>query len=492
MKRRDFCVSALAAGISASIPACSRAPSGSNVTGTISAVSGAGEELTIERTAIAELADSLAGRLYLPEDTGYDVVRKVWNGMIDKRPAMIVQCRSIADAANAVTFAGERGLLVAVKGGGHSFPGKSTCDGGMMIDLSQMRAVDVNAEQRVARVEGGALLGHLDGAAMEHGLLTTTGIVSHTGVGGFTLGGGLGRTDRLHGLAVDNVVGATVVTADGEIRRASAEENPDLFWAIRGGGGNFGVVTQFDFALHPFNPDIYGGVLVWSFDQAKDVLRFWVEFNETLPNAANVEPQWYINDDGDREFIVEVCYAGDHAEGEKVMAPLVAFGKRLGGELGAVPYRQMQTQADAFMGYDKLNYLKSGFIVDVTDAAIDTMIDAYEGEDLPWGWFQHQGGSMADVGSSDTAFFHRDASINFGISYLWEDPSMTDSNIAMVREYYNAMAPHMKGFYTNLNEASEKKTWGNYGENYPRLVEVKNKYDPGNLFRLNANIQPSV
>ena len=492
MRRRDFCVSALAAGISASIPACSRAPSGSRVTGTISAVSGAGEELSIERKAIAELADSLAGRLYLSEDAGYDIARKVWNGMIDKRPAMIVQCRGTTDVASAVTFANERKLLVAVKGGGHSFPGKSTCDGGMMIDLSQMQAVDVDAERRIARVEGGVLLGHLDGAALEHGMLTTTGIVSHTGVGGFTLGGGLGRTDRLHGLAVDNVAGATVVTADGEVRRASAEENPDLFWAIRGGGGNFGVVTRFDFTLHPFNPDIYGGVLVWSFDQAKDVLRFWVEFNETLPNSANVEPQWYVNDDGDREFIVEVCYSGDHAEGEKVMAPLVAFGKRTGGGLAALPYRQMQTQADAFMGHDKLNYLKSGFLVDVTDAAIDTMIDAYEGDHLPWGWFQHQGGAMADVGPTDTAFFHRDASINFGISYLWEDPSMTDGNVAMVRDYYSAMAPHMKGFYTNLNEASEKKTWGNYGENFPRLVDVKNRYDPGNLFRLNANIQPSV
>ena len=270
MKRRDFCLSALAAGVTTSVPACSRTSSN-----TIDAISGSGEDISLERAAVRDLAESLSGELYLPQQAGYDSARKVWNGMIDKHPALIAQCRTTNDVANAVRFAGERNLLLAVKGGGHSFPGKSTCDGGMMLDLSPMHAVDVDVQARTARVDGGALLGHLDVSTFGHNLATTTGIVSHTGCGGFTLGGGLGRTDRLHGLAVDNVLAATVVTADGRVLQASAGENPDLYWAVRGGGGNFGVATEFVYRLHPFNPTVYGGTLVYGFGQAKELLRLW-------------------------------------------------------------------------------------------------------------------------------------------------------------------------------------------------------------------------
>ena len=354
MKRREFCLSAVSAGVATVIPGCS----GSR-TPAIDAIAGNGEQISIEGAAVRELADSLDGRLYLQADEGYDIARKVWNGMHDKRPAMVLQARSNQDVANAVTFAGERGLLVAVKGGGHSLPGKSTCDGGMVIDLSPMHSVDVDPSARTARADGGALLGHLDGATFEHQLATTTGIVSHTGAGGFTLGGGLGRTDRNFGIAVDNVLGATVVTADGKVRQVSADEHPDLFWAIRGGGGNFGVATEIVYRLHPFDPTVYGGTLFWSFDQARDLLRFWTEFNETLPNEANVEPIWFV-EDGQRAIVVEVVWSGDHATGEKVLAPLVNFGKRSGGELGPMSYADFQTKDDGYMAHGTRNYLKSG------------------------------------------------------------------------------------------------------------------------------------
>lgn len=486
MRRRDFCLSALAAGVATSLPACSR---GAPVA--IDAVTGDGEAASLERAAVRELAESLDGNLFLPQDAGYDSARRVWNGMIDKHPAVIVRCRTADDVASAVTFAGERNLLLAVKGGGHSFPGKSTCDRGMMIDLSQMHSVDVNVDDRTARVDGGALLGHLDGATFEHGLATTTGVVSHTGCGGFTLGGGLGRTDRLHGLAVDNVLAATVVTADGRILRTSTDENADLFWAIRGGGGNFGIVTEFVYRLHPFDPTVYGGTLVYGFDQARDLLRFWAELNQTLPDEANVEPIWFVGEDGMRMIVIEVVWSGNPSAGEMVLAPLLDFGKRAGNDLGLMDYSQFQTKDDAYMGHGKLNYLKSGFVDELTEDAIDAIVRNYEGDWLPAGWFQHQGGEMARVAPADTAFVHRDVELNLGVSSVWTDPAESEHRIAGNRRYYEAVRPFMKGYYTNLNEESEQKTWGNFGENYPRLVEIKNRYDPGNLFRLNANIRPT-
>ncbi len=494
MHRRRFCKTALAAGLTAYLPGCDVGPSGTSqqTSSTINAVTGAGAEIGLEKAAVAELAESLQGSLYLQSDDAYDVVRKVWNGMIDKHPAMVVQCRSVVDVARAVQFASERNLLVAVKGGGHSFPGKSTCDGGMMIDLSQMRGVDVDVDAKTARVDGGALLGHLDGAALAHNLVTTAGVVSHTGVGGFTLGGGMGRTDRLHGLAIDNLLAATVVTATGDVLRVSDEENADLFWAIRGGGGNFGVATELVYRLHPFNPSVYGGSLFYSFDQARDLLRFYAEFNESLPDEASVEPQFIFGDDGEPVVMVEVCYAGDHAAGKKTMAPLVAFGKRLSGELAAVSYQQMQTSVDAMLAHGALYYLKSGFFIELTEASIDAMVGNFEGDNLPFTWFQHLGGASARIAPDETAYPHRNVRFNYGIMDAWGDPAESDVRIAAVRRYYKALEPHMKGFYTNLNDDTEKKTWGNFGENYARLVKAKNKYDPTNLFRLNANIQPTV
>ena len=491
MQRRTFCKSAVAAAVTTSLSACGARQQAQDPGPSISAVSLDGEELSIESAAIEELAAGLEGRLFLQADEQYVTAKRVWNGMFDhKKPAMVVQCKSVEDVRNAVVFAGSRNLLVSVKGGGHSLPGKSTSDGGMMIDLSHMHAVEIDADAMTMRADGGCLLGHIDDAATAHNLMTTTGIVSHTGAGGFTLGGGVGRTDRKMGLAIDNLLAATIVTASGEVVRASDRENSDLFWGIRGGGGNFGVAVEFVYRLHPFNPTVYGGTLYY--DASKETLEFFAEQWETAPDEANLEPGLAPGPDGKPEIGAEIVWCGDHDAGEKALAQLKEFPGFRRGELAPFPYRQIQTSADAALGHGNQYYLKSSFMTELTADAIDTIIDfSFRGGPAGW-WTQHMGGASARVAPDATAFSHRNVAINFGIMYMSADPAGNEDGIAAVREMYGALEPHMSGFYTNLNEDSEKKTWGNYGENYPRLVELKNKYDPMNLFRLNANIKPTV
>ena len=492
MHRRTFCKTTLAAAVAAAIPGCGQdtAPVATDVGSLIPAVSSAGQEISIETTAIGELADSLAGRLYLQDDDGYAAAKLVWNGMFDhKQPAMVVQCASTADVVNAVNFARDRNLLVSVKGGGHSFPGKCTSDGGMMIDLSQMHSVNVDVDGMTARVGGGALLGHVDSATLPHNLVTTTGTVSHTGVGGFTLGGGMGRTDRMTGLAIDNLLAATVVTASGDVVRASEEENTDLLWGLRGGGGNFGVVTEFVFKLHPFNPTVYGGDLIYAIDS--DFLEFYAELLETAPGEANIEPFFAPGEDGKMIAIVGVTWCGDHGAGEKALAPMLAYPGLKAGELGPQSYAGIQTQWDGLTAHGAQNYLKSGFLNELTPEVIEIMVD-FANRGTTASWFQHLGGATARVAPDATAFAHRNVAVNFGIQYASQDPAQNEAGIAAVREFHAALAPHMAGFYTNLHEDTEKKIWGNYGPNYPRLVDIKNQYDPTNLFRLNANIKPTV
>ena len=492
MHRRIFCKNTLAAAVAATIPGCGRdsTPTATDLESLLPAVSSAGQEITIETAAIGELADSLSGRLYLQADEGYAAAKRVWNGMFDhKQPSMVVQCVSTADVVNAVNFARDRNLLVSVKGGGHSFPGKCTSDGGMMIDLSKMHAVDIDVDGMSARVGGGALLGHVDGATLPHELITTTGTVSHTGVGGFTLGGGMGRTDRMTGLAIDNLLAATVVTASGDVVRASEEENTDLLWGLRGGGGNFGVVTEFVFRLHPINPTVYGGDLIYDID--KNFLEFYAELLDSAPDEANIEPFFAPGEDGNMIAIVGVTWCGDHRVGEKVLAPMLAYPGLKAGKLGPQSYHDIQTQWDGLTAHGAQNYLKSGFLNELTPEVIEIIVD-FANRGTTASWFQHLGGATSRVAPDATAFAHRNVAVNFGIQYTSNDPSQNETGIAAVREFYNALAPHMAGFYSNLHEDTEKKIRGNYGPNYPRLVEIKNQYDPTNLFRLNANIRPSV
>ncbi len=490
MHRRSFCKSTLAVGIAAALPGCSRKAAPIDVGSTINALTGDGHELSIATTAVQELNDALQGDVLLPDDGGYDAARKVWNGMFDKRPALVAQCHSNDDVVKAVSFAQERSLLVSVKGGGHSFPGKSTCNGGIMIDLSRMYSTDVDVDNLTIRVDGGALLGHIDTAAQPYNLGTTTGIVSHTGVGGFTLGGGYGRTDRFMGLAIDNLLAANIVTANGETLRASADENPDLFWAIRGGGGNFGVATEFEFRLHPFSSTIYGGDAVFKLDA--QFLRLYGELAATLPVEASIEPQISTGADGSSVVNLQLCYCGDLAVGEKVMAPVLKIAKPLSADIGAMDYSVFQTGADAYLGHGKQYYLKSGLITEIVPELAEIIVD-HMGREKPVGsWMQHLGGVPASVAPDAMAYSHRNALLNLGIMVVSEDPATMDESIANARAFYQDAAPYTNGFYTNLNEDTDRKTWGNYGENYPRLVAAKDKYDPGNLFRLNANIKPSA
>lgn len=490
MHRRSFCKSAIATAVATTLPGCGSRRDSASAT-PVPAISGDGQELLIEAAAVGELAAELTGKLFLQADDGYVAAKQVWNGMFDDRkPAMVVQCATVDDVVDAVNFARERNLLVSVKGGGHSLPGKSTSDGGMMIDLSQMHSVDVDVGTRTLRADGGCLLGHIDNAASVNRLMTTTGIVSHTGAGGFTLGGGFGRTDRKMGLAIDNLLAATVVTANGEILHASESENPDLFWGIRGGGGNFGIATEFHYRLHPFDPVVYGGDLSYALD--RDFFDFYNELHETLPDEANVEPSMYIGEDGNPVVAVEVVWCGDHAAGEKALAPLLAFPGFKGGELAPFEYHDIQTRADGFLGHGGQYYLKSSFLDRLSPESIDVIIEFARRPSGISSWFQHMGGATARVAPDATAYSHRGAAFNFGIMYVSTDPASNEKGIAAVREYYAAMEPHMSGFYTNLNDDTERRTWGNYGANYPRLVELKNRYDPGNLFRLNANIMPTV
>lgn len=490
MRRRTFCKSALAAAVTTSLSACGARQQSADPGPTIPAISMHGEELSIEAAAVEELRGSLKGSLFLQSDDGYDAAKQVWNGMFDhKTPAMVVQCATTGDVVNAVNFSSERELLVSVKCGGHSLPGRSTSDGGIMIDLSRMHSTDVDAAEMTLRADGGCLLGHIDGAASAHNLMTTTGIVSHTGAGGFTLGGGFGRTDRKMGLAIDNLIAATIVTASGNVVGASEEENPDLFWGLRGGGGNFGVATEFIYRLHPFNPMVYGGTLAYKFD--RDFLDYYAELNAILPEEANVEPSFVPGEDGKTIALVEVTWCGDHATGEKALAGMLDRPGFIDGSLGPFPYREIQTAADGFLGHGKQYYLKSSLLKELTPEAIEIILE-FSGRGEVGSWFQHLGGRTARIAPDATAYAHRDVALNFGIMYTGEDPALNEQKVAAVREYYSAMEPHFAGFYTNLNDDDEKKTWGNYGENYPRLVELKNKYDPTNLFRLNANIKPAA
>ncbi|HZW59354.1 MAG TPA: FAD-binding oxidoreductase, partial [Woeseiaceae bacterium] len=454
MNRRRFCRTALAASVAAAIPVlpgCSRKmPVATEADTSIRGVSLTGEELELEKSAIRELGESMTGPVLLSGHPDYDGARKIWNGMHDKRPALIARCMSTDDVSQAVTFARERGLLTAVRGGGHSWPGKSVCDDGIMIDLALMNTVTVDANARRAHARGGALLYALDTASLEKGLVTTAGVVSHTGVGGFTLGGGFGRLNRKYGLACDNLRGAEIVTADGRVRRISAAEEPDLFWAIRGGGGNFGVVTEFEYELHPFDRNIYSGNIAWPVAQAKDVLEFYGEWYQGLSDELYVGPNMVTMPDGTGAIVMEVVYNGDPAAAEKEIAPLRAIGTPLDDGVRLQDYMVMQTQEDAAFSHGVRSYIKSGMVQEITQQLVDAMVESYI-NDPRLAMFTHTaGGAVKRVGELDTAFPHRNAETVLIVGGGWTDPADDEPAIAMSREWWGKLAPYTGGYYTNI------------------------------------------
>ncbi|MDX1498402.1 MAG: FAD-binding oxidoreductase [Woeseiaceae bacterium] len=494
MKRRDFCQTALAAAVAAAIPVlpgCERkAPVATEADTSIRAVSLDGAEIELERAAVRELGESLTGPVLLSNHPQYDDARKLWNGMHDKRPALIARCMTTEDVSRAVTFATERGLLTAVRGGGHSWPGKSMCDDGIVVDLALMNTVAVDADARRARARGGALLNALDTTSLEKGLVTTAGVVSHTGVGGFTLGGGFGRLNRKYGLAIDNLTGAEIVTADGRARRIAADEEPDLFWAIRGGGGNFGVVTEFEYALHPFDRNVFSGSIVWPVDQARDVLEFYGEWYQGLSDELYVGPAMVTLPDGTGVILMEVVYNGDPAAGEKQLEPLRKIGKPIDDGVKVQDYMVMQTQEDAAFGHGVRSYIKNGMVREITQGLVDAMIESYVNDPRVALFTHTAGGAVKRVGELDTAFPHRNAETMIIVGGGWMDPADDEWAIATSREWYYRLEPHTGGYYSNI-DFDHSQAVGNYGPAYERLAEIKGRYDPGNQFRLNSNVEPA-
>jgi FAD/FMN-containing dehydrogenase len=438
----------------------------------------------------------LPGTVIRPGDARYDEARRVWNGMIDRRPAAIVQCRDAEEVRAAVLAARARELPIAVRGGGHNAAGLALCDGGLVIDLSPMRAVSVDPEARTARVEGGATWAELDAATQVHGLATTGGVVSTTGVAGLTLGGGIGWLMRRQGLACDNLVEAEVVTADGHLVRASERERPDLFWGLRGGGGNFGIVTAFTFRLLPLD-GVVSGMLVHPLARAKDVLRFYREFTRTAPDTLTVFAALMTSPEGAKICAVVPGWSGPADEAADVLAPLRAFGPPLADLVAPMPYVQQQHMLDEGFPPGLQVYWRGEFLRDLSDDAIDTLVDhfAEAGSPLSALVIEQMGGAVARVPRDATAFPNRDAAFNLAMIGRWIDPAERDTHVRWVRGVHDAIRPHALGAYVNYLgvEEADDRVRGAYGpEHYARLVALKSVWDPANVFRYNQNVAPSA
>jgi len=498
MNRRNFCKTSLAAAIAAAFPAGQTLAAILNeftrVTADVNAVSGDGAELTLKQAAVQDLSDSLRGRLLLPGHEAYDDARRVINGSIDKHPALIAQCVGSADVSSAVNFARAENLLVAVKGGGHSFSGKSTCNRGLMIDLSPLRGVRVDPAARIAHVAGGSLLGDMDHETMAYGLVTTAGTVSHTGVGGLTTGGGFGRVGRRFGLTLDSLLSVDIITADGQFLHASQEENPDLFWGVRGGGGNFGVVTSFEFQLHPMDRTIVDAFFEYPASEARSVLRFFAEYAVNAPDELNIDGGMRGRPGRDDYVGFHCVYSGPKNQADKVLAPLRKAGTLLRDHVEAKDYVVMQRAGDNTDPRATGAYLKSGFTKSLTPELIDTIVDGFD-SDPRWRTnlgFQQSGGAISRIAEDATAFAHRYSEHNMLLSVVWPIDSDPTERVRWLKEYWAALEPHTYGFYTNDLHQSDLGVRANYRDNAERLTALKNQYDPANLFRLNANIPPSA
>ena len=453
---------------------------------------------------LAAFASQISGGVIGPADGGYDEARKVWNGSVDRRPALIARCLTVGDIQSCVRFANAQRMLLSVRGGGHHIAGNAVAEGGLVIDLSGLRAVEIDAARRTARVGAGVLLGDFDRAAQAHGLATPLGINSTTGVAGLTLGGGFGWLTRHHGLAVDNLISATLVTADGEVRHASAAVEPDLYWAVRGGGGNFGVVSSFEFRLHPVGPELYAGLVVYPQAQARQVLRAWRVFNSVAPDELSV---WAVlrkapplpflpaSVHGTDVVILPLVYDGSVEAGTRAAAPVQRFGDPIATALGPTPYAGFQSAFDPLLTPGARNYWKSNNFNTLSDAALDTVIAAAANLPDPQCeiFIAQLGGAMARVRPDATAFAGRDARYIMNVHGRCADPADDARVRAWARQAFEAAAPHATGGgYVNfLTDDETERVSATYGVNYPRLQAVKRRYDPQNLFRANLNIAPA-
>jgi FAD/FMN-containing dehydrogenase len=447
--------------------------------------------------AVTELTQTFGGQLLQPIDPGYEEARRVHNGFVDKRPALIARCRGLADIVDAVHVAQTLNLEVAVRGGGHNVAGRATLDGGVMIDLAPMKGIHVDPQARTARAQGGVTWGEFNRETQLHGLATTGGVVSSTGIAGLTLGGGLGWLMGKYGLAIDNLLSVDLVTADGRVLRASQDEHADLFWAVRGAGANFGVVASLEYQLHPVGPTITGGLVAHPFERARDVLRFYRDVTASLPDECTVWAGLIHAPDGSGAKLAAlvVGHCGPLDVGAAATRPLKAFGSPVMDAVGPLTYCQLNAMLDAAYPKGALNYWKANFLAQLSDEAIDTMIACFARCPSTMGQIllEHMHGAATRVGSGETAFPHRAAGDNLLVLSEWMEQADTERCIAWARDTYTAMQPFMaSGRYVNYlaDDESGELVAAAYGSNYRRLQALKAKYDPSNFFHMNQNIRP--
>jgi FAD/FMN-containing dehydrogenase len=498
MDRRRFIRSSLSAAVAASLPvgnalAASLLRSPTQVPSDIDAVTGDGAEITLAKAAVQELSDSLKGKLLLPGSSAYDEARILLSARYDKHPALVVQPTGAADVRHAVNFARENSLLLAVKCGGHAAAGTSSCDKGLQIDLSRLRNARVDRAAKTARVAGGSLLGELDHEAMSHGLVTTAGSVSHTGVGGLTLGGGFGRLQRRFGLTIDNVLEMDVVTPDGQLRRVSPQNEPDLFWALRGGGGNFGVVTSFLFQLHEMQRDVVTGSLAFPLSEAKQILSFYAEHAENIPDELALGAGVGGRLEQEPGVAIFFVWSGDPAEVEKHVAPLRRAGTVVTEKVQKMDYVAVQRSGDIEDTRTFTGHMKSGFFNSLSQDLIDGLVDNFEAHPdraTRFG-FGRMGGAIGRIGRNDTAFPHRDANFSMLSFVSWKTGAESEEHVRYINSHWSHTEPFTTGFYVNdYFDQTQEMVDRTYRDNFPRLVRIKKQYDPTNLFRMNANIRP--
>lgn len=452
--------------------------------------------LEIER--LKALSGKFSGTLLQPGDMGYEEARKVWNGLIDKRPALIARCRGAADIADAIAFARAAGLEISVRGGGHNPAGRAVTDGGVMIDLAEMKGIHVDPEARTLRAQGGVTWGELNREAAAHGLAVTGGAVSTTGIAGYTLGGGLGWLMGVHGLAADNLLSVQLVTANSELLDVTERSHPDLFWALRGGGGNFGVAVSLEYQLHPLR-QIVGGIIAHPFGAAGEALRFYREFTQAgVPDELMAWAGLIVASDGSgaKLAVYVICHAGDPQQAERDIAPLLRYGAPVLTQVGPMPYPAMNTLLDEGFPRGALNYWKANFLQSLDDDLIDIAVEHFDRTPSPLNGllFEHFHGAVTRVGVTDTAVPHREEGYNLVMPSVWRDPADTAANIAWTRATYNAMRPFFRDArWLNYLDDDDRTdaVRSAYGPNYDRLIELKRRYDPGNLFHLNHNIDPA-
>jgi FAD/FMN-containing dehydrogenase len=455
-----------------------------------------GTDTVLSEAAVEELRASLRGELLCPSDMEYNEARKIWNGMFDRRPALIARCAGTADVMSAVNFARDNRLQVAVRGGGHSIPGHSVCDGGLVIDLSPMKAIRVDPAARMAWAQPGVKWIEFDHETQAFGLATTGGTASDTGIAGLTLGGGLGWLSSKYGLTVDNLISADVVTADGRFLTASATENQDLFWGLRGGSGNFGVVTSFEYQLHGVGPTILGGMVAYSLGKAKEALRFYREFSKAAPDELTTYAFFGNPPDGDTVVALFCCYCGPLDKGEEVIRPLKSLGPPVQDMLGPMPYVAQQRIFDAGFPAGSYYYTKADFLADLTDEAIEVFAEyaATKPSPLSGVLIQTVCGAASRVASDAMAFPHRTFPYAPLIVSQWLDATDSEKNVGWARDFWRVLHSYAGGgvYVNDLSHDDGDRVRIAYGANYERLAALKKKYDPDNFFRLNPNIKPTV